>query len=189
MNPGAPAARRVAACTAVLKVTNGAAGKAALLWYRTDARLIAGDHDGAIADADQAEALMPGHPDVLNAQCWSRAVANRELERARAACDLSLEMERSAAALDSRGLVGLRQGRWRDAWEDYNSAFSADPSITVSLYGRGLAALALGRTAEGESDIGRASSAAEEFRRLGLTPEIMKSQPRQMPPPRLQARP
>ena len=175
MNHGAPARQRVSACNAMYRVTAGEAGQAAILWYRTEARVFAGDVAGAIADADAAVKLLPGNADMLNAKCWSRAVADRELEVARAACDRSLEMDRSAAALDSRGLLGLRQGRWREAWADYDAAVTANPSLAGSLYGRGLAALAMGRTAEGEADIRQAAGAAAEFRYYGLTPEAVKA--------------
>lgn len=175
MNHGAPARQRVSACNAIYKVTAGKAGQAAILWYRTEARVFAGDAAGAIADADAAAKLLPDNADMLNAKCWSRAVANSELEIARAACDRSLEMDRSPAALDSRGLLGLRQGRWREAWADYDAALAVNPMLVGSLYGRGLAALAMGRVAEGEADLAKAASAAAEFRRYGLTPEAMKA--------------
>jgi hypothetical protein len=72
-------------------------------------------------------------------------------------------------------LVGLRQGRWQHAWDDYNEAVTADAGMMGSLYGRGLAALGLGRTAEGEADIAKAQAAAGEFADLGLTPEVVKA--------------
>jgi tetratricopeptide (TPR) repeat protein len=178
MNHGASAKARVAACNAIYKVTVGGASQAAILWYRTEARVFAGDAAGAIADADAAAKLLPNNADMLNAKCWSRAVANRELDAARAACNKSLEMDRSPAALDSRGLLGLRQGRWREAWADYNAAVAANPSLTGSVYGRGLAALAMGRIAEGEADLAKAASAAAEYGRYGLTPEMIKAKAR-----------
>jgi tetratricopeptide (TPR) repeat protein len=178
MNPDITATPRVTACNVIFRVTAGSAGRATILWYRADAKLAAGDHAGAIADADQANALLPDNADVLNAQCWSRAVANRDLDKARAACNRSLQKEKSGAALDSRGLVSLRQGRWLDAWNDYDDAMSVNPSMTVALYGRGLAALALGKTEEGERDIRDARAAAQIYARLGLTPELMKRKAR-----------
>lgn len=175
MNHGALAKDRVSACNAIYRVTGGNASRAAILWYRTEARVFAGDAAGAIADADAAARLLPNNADMLNARCWSRAVANRELDAARAACDKSLELDKSPAALDSRGLLGLRQGRWREAWADYNAAVAANPALTGSLYGRGLAALAMGRMAEGEADIAKAMDAAREYRHYGLTPETIKA--------------
>jgi tetratricopeptide (TPR) repeat protein len=166
---------RIAACTAGASLAPTDAERGMLLFYQSDARLGAGDYDAAISDADGAAMLLGENRDVLNAQCWTRAVANRELDRARAACDASLALEVRPAVLDSRGLVSLREGKWQAAWDDYDAAFTADPTMTGSLYGRGLAALALGMTSKGEADIKRAASAAGEFTRYGLTPSAMKA--------------
>lgn len=175
------AAERVVSCSNSMRLAKDKSEQAALLSMRSEARLSAGDFDGAIADADAAEKLLPANIELLNAKCWSRAVANRDLDVARAACDAALAKENWSAAHDSRGLVGLRQGRWSEAWEDYDSAVSSDPSLTLSLYGRGLAALALGRTPEGEDDIAKASASAEEFLRLGLTPDSMRAEAPPLP--------
>jgi lipoprotein NlpI len=94
---------------------------------------------------------------------------------ARSACDASLALELRPPVLDSRGLVNLREGKWQAAWDDYDAAFTADPKMTGSLYGRGLAALALGRTTQGQADLKRAASVAAEFTRYGLTPDVMKA--------------
>jgi tetratricopeptide (TPR) repeat protein len=169
-----PAERRIPACTLAYTVATEDSGRAALLYFRSDAKLAAGDFDGAIKDVDDADKLMPGTPDLLNGRCWARAVANRDLDVARSACDASLALKPNAGTHDSRGLVGLRQGRWQHAWNDYNEAVTADAGIASSLYGRGLAALALGLTAEGEADIANAQSAAAEFAGFGLTPEAVK---------------
>jgi tetratricopeptide (TPR) repeat protein len=166
---------RISACSAGNPLAPTEAERGMLLFYQSDARLGAGEYDAAISDADQAAALLGENRDVLNAQCWTRAVANRELDRARAACDASLAMGVHPAVFDSRGLVNLREGKWQAAWDDYDAAFTADPVITGSLYGRGLAALALGRTQDGEADLKRAASAAQEFARYGLTPSVMKA--------------
>jgi tetratricopeptide (TPR) repeat protein len=166
---------RVSACVAGDPLAPTDADRGMLLFFRSDARLGAGEYDGAISDADRAAALLGENRDTLNAQCWTRAVANRELDRARLACDASLALGVRPAVLDSRGLVNLREGKWQAAWEDYDAAFTEDPTLTVSLYGRGLAAIALGRSADGEADIKRAATAAAEFSRYGLTPSTMKA--------------
>ena len=166
---------RISACSAGSPLAPSEAERGLLLFYRSDARLGAGEYDGAINDADQAAVLLGENRDVLNAQCWTRAVANRELDRARAACDASLALGAHPAVLDSRGLVNLREGKWQEAWDDYDAAFTADPVLSGSLYGRGLAALALGKTSDGEADLKRAASVAQEFARYGLTPSVMKA--------------
>jgi tetratricopeptide (TPR) repeat protein len=169
------AERRIPACTVAYTVATEDSGRAALLYFRSDAKLATGDFDGAIKDVDDADKLMPGTPDLLNGRCWARAVANRDLDVARSACDASLALEPSPGTHDSRGLVALRQGRWQHAWDDYNEAVSADAGMMGSLYGRGLAALALGLTAQGEADIANAQAAAAEFAAFGLTPEAVKA--------------
>ncbi len=166
---------RVAACKAALPLAPNDIERGMILFYGSDARLGAGDHEGAIAYADEAARLIGNNRDVLNAQCWTRAVANRELEKAREACDASLAFASTPAVLDSRGLVNLREGKWQAAWDDYDAAFTADPMLASSLYGRGLAALALGRMEDGENDLRRAATAAPEFARYGLTPKVMKA--------------
>jgi tetratricopeptide (TPR) repeat protein len=170
-----PAERRIPACTLAYTVATEDSGRAGLLYFRSDAKLAEGDFDGAIKDVDDADRLMPGTPDLLNGRCWARAVADRDLDAARAACDASLALQPSPGTHDSRGLVGLRQGRWQHAWNDYNEALTADAGMTGALYGRGLAALALGLTAEGEADIAKARAAAAEFAGFGLTPEAVKA--------------
>jgi tetratricopeptide (TPR) repeat protein len=170
-----PAERRIPACTLAYTVATEDSGRAALLYFRSDAKLVTGDFEGAIKDVDDADRLMPGTPDLLNGRCWARAVADRDLDVARAACDASLALEPSAGTHDSRGLVGLRQGRWQHAWNDYNEAVTADAGMMGALYGRGLAALALGLTAEGEADVAKAQTAAAEFAAFGLTPEAVKA--------------
>ncbi|MDP3739565.1 MAG: hypothetical protein Q8R02_19410 [Hyphomonadaceae bacterium] len=172
-----PRPERIGACTQAHDMAADKEVKAYALWYRSDAKLETGDFDGAIADSDEADRILPDDPAILNGRCWTRAVANRELELelARGACDLSLDKMAAAGTYDSRGLLNLREGKWQEAWDDYNEAFALDSSLTMSLYGRGLAALALGRTAEGDNDMRRAVSAAAEYTRYGLTPASVKA--------------
>ncbi|HYC68716.1 tetratricopeptide repeat protein [Brevundimonas sp.] len=132
--------------------------------YRSSLRLQADRFPGAIEDADRAAQLSPDASEAQNMRCWTRAVANTDLATARTACDRSLALEPdNAAVLDSRGLVGLRQGRFQDAWNDYAAAVRLAPDDGGYLYGRGLAALRLGRRDEGRADLVTA---------LGLNPEV-----------------
>jgi tetratricopeptide (TPR) repeat protein len=109
----------------------------------------------AIADADGKPGF--GGPAVLRQRCWVRAVAGMELDAAKTACDQALWAAPAAAPpLDSRGLVFLKQKKFDLAWNDYNAAVKIAPRSASALYGRGIAAMALGRAAEGHVDIAAA---------------------------------
>lgn len=117
-----------------------------------------GDFDASMADFREAMRLQPDDPELLNSFCWRFGIAGRELDQARAACDSSLRLRpEDAPTLDSRGLVGLKQQRYAEAWADYDAAVRLDPQQASFLYGRGIAALRLGRTEEGRADLERAS--------------------------------
>jgi tetratricopeptide (TPR) repeat protein len=135
-------------------------------------------------DTDQAEGL--------NERCWLRAKSNRDLQAALDDCDHALALRPYAAPtsatrigsiveswtdpeiLDSRGLVYLRLGRFRDAIRDYDAALDRNPVIATSLYGRGLAKLRLGEQAQGHADLAAAqkldSGIARFFAGIGLAP-------------------
>lgn len=81
--------------------------------------------------------------------------------------------------LDSRGLVYLRLGNFEAAIHDYDDALHADPSMPTSLYGRGLAKLRSGETAQGQADLAAAkkldSGIAKLFADMGLAPDSSSS--------------
>ncbi len=160
---------------AILDGAIGNAPDAELYTSRYSVRLKAKAFPGAIADADEAARLKPGESLYQNNRCWARAVAGIELDTARSACDRALQLKPgSDATLDSRGLVGLRQGRFQEAWNDYDAAVRLAPNVASYLYGRGLAALRLGRQAEGQADIVRAigidADVARTYAAYGLSP-------------------
>ena len=59
-------------------------------------------------------------------------------------------------------MVGLKQGRFQDAWNDYDAAVRINPNGASWVYGRGIAALRLGRTEEARADIARAQALAAD---------------------------
>ena len=129
----------------------------------------------AIVDYDQAGLIDANNAGYQNARCWNRALVNRELEVARAACDAALLLEpQDPDILDSRGLVGLKQGRFSDAWNDYDAAARLNANNASYLFGRGVAALRLGRTQAGQADIARATqidvTIAQAYADYGITP-------------------
>lgn len=134
-------------------------------------------HDSrrALADFREAYRRAPHDPESANSLCWGLATLGENLDEARAACDQSLrDRPNHPPTLDSRGLVGLKQHRFQDAWNDYDAAVRLQPEGPSWLYGRGIAALRLGRTAEGRADIARAEALVPEIRQFyadfGITP-------------------
>lgn len=100
-------------------------------------------------DAERASAL--------NGRCWARALAGRDLPRARADCDAAVRaVPGNASYLDSRGLVELRQGDDDRAIADYSAALAVSPRTVWSLYGRGLAERHKGLDDAGKRDLAAA---------------------------------
>jgi tetratricopeptide (TPR) repeat protein len=117
----------------------------------------------AVEDFREGLRRAPGNPDLGNGLCWALAMLGEHLDEARAACDASLRARPDhPPTLDSRGLVGLKQRRFQDAWSDYDAAVRIQADGASWLYGRGIAALRLGRTEEGRADIARAEALAAE---------------------------
>lgn len=114
-------------------------------------------------------------PSVANGLCWTLAVLGESLDEARGACDARLrEAPDDAEALDSRGLVNLKQGRFQEAWDDYDSAVRINPQGVSWFYGRAIAALRLGRIEEGRRQIEMAEigypGIAAMFESYGIRP-------------------
>jgi tetratricopeptide (TPR) repeat protein len=134
-----------------------------------------GDTGLAIKDYDQAIDLDSKQADYFNSRCWVRAVAGTGLDLARADCDAALALSKDEPnVLDSRGLVGIKEGQFAKAWADYDAAHRAKPENAGFLYGRGIAALRLGRTAEGNADLAAAmkldGTIAATYADYGVTP-------------------
>lgn len=180
-----PARKRVDACTKAINAKVEGFEMVLALWARSISRLEDGDVDGAIEDADRAADLHGQDYSVQNARCWARAVGNLELDVARQACTLAIRLAPGEASVyDSRGLVGLRQESWNDAWKDYDAAVDLSPDFASALYGRGLAALGLGRIDDAEEDIAYAldldPKIGAEYDKFGIYVEdLMASAPAQ----------
>ena len=106
---------------------------------RADARIHAGAYKDAVADFDQALRLKPGDARILNARCFGRAEAGRDLDLALADCNGALELDpKSAPFLDSRALVYFRTGKIEPALADLNAALKTEPNMPSALLVRGL---------------------------------------------------
>lgn len=147
-------------------------------WGRADVYEKRGDFARAAAESRTAVRLDPDNPDVLNALCWHLALADDDLAGAREACDRGLAIRPGDPdTLDSRGFVGLRQARFREAWRDFDTAVrggEGHPNMASFVYGRGIAALRLGRTPDGQDDLARAATLdaniAVTYARHGVQP-------------------
>lgn len=134
--------------------------------------------DAAIAQYTAWLVSNPGSshdPQALNGRCWARALAGRELDKALADCNTAHNVVPGASdILDSRGLVRLRRGEYEKAIADYDVVLAKTPTMTWSLYGRGLAERHLGQAAKGDADVAAAikldADVAEHGKRIGLAP-------------------
>ena len=133
------------------------------------------EDERAMQDYRDGMRRVPQNADLGNALCWILAIRGESLDEARSACDRALRIRPDhPPTLDSRGLVGLKQRRFQDAWNDYDAAVRVQPRGPSWLYGRGIAALRLGRTEEGRADIAAAEalndSITQYYVELGIRP-------------------
>jgi predicted aspartyl protease/cytochrome c-type biogenesis protein CcmH/NrfG len=112
-------------------------------------------------------------PAALNTRCWVRAQLNRDLKAALDDCNAALRARPgSAAYLDSRALVRLRQGDLAGALADYDAALRLQPRNPWSLYMRGVVKRRAGDASGAEADRKAALALAprvfERAAKLGL---------------------
>jgi tetratricopeptide (TPR) repeat protein len=140
------------------------------------------DFDRAISDFDEAIHVYPG---VADNYLYRGTVYMNKEDYAHAIVDFGEAIRldpRNIIAYSNRGLIDLKQNRFQAAWNDYNAAaelisaardFPQDVAA-IALYGRGMAALRLGRTASAHADIAKAESIdgriAGGFAKLGIEP-------------------
>lgn len=90
-------------------------------------------------------------PHQLNNLCWALGRRRLALEAALDDCERAVELEpENVAYQDSLAMVLLQMGRYQEAHAIYERA-SAAPDQAISLYGLGLAKIALGQKVEGEA--------------------------------------
>jgi tetratricopeptide (TPR) repeat protein len=130
------------------------------------------DHyDQALKDHDAVLLMAPESPNAWANSCWTRAVANRELERALKLCDQSARMAHSTMAFDSRAFVHFRMGDYAKAIEDYSASLKLQYSAS-SYYMRGVCRKLLGETEKGNTEIKyalkRHPGVDERYKKLGV---------------------
>lgn len=124
-----------------------------LVIQRAKAAFALGRLDEAARDFQTIRETHSDDPAMLNDLCWSAALAGAMLDQALRDCDAALKLEpNSSAILDSKARVLLQRGDAAAALEIYDAALAKAPELSASLYGRGLARIALGQTSEGEAD-------------------------------------
>lgn len=141
-----------------------------LLILRGQARALSGQDEAARGDFSAARDLVDmSDPLLRNHFCWSQATVSFDLDEALADCDAAVEHAPEAGLIDSRAMVLLQLGRYAEARAAYDEALKEAPNLSASLYGRGLARLAMG-DADGRADIERALvfdiDAVEDFQSL-----------------------
>lgn len=140
-----------------------------VLAQRAGAAIALGRLDEAAQDFQRVREARSDDADALNELCWTAALAGVMLDQAARDCDAALALTPdSPAILDSKARVLLQQGDAAAALEIYEAALAAAPKLPASLYGRGLARIALGQVAEGEADKAAALAinpdAADDFK-------------------------
>jgi tetratricopeptide (TPR) repeat protein len=148
---------------------------------RASLLLARNDFDGALRDLNKVIDRGGGLAETYSMRCWLRARDEHQLDGARADCDHALRTDPSlASAFGSRGLVGLRQGRYAEAWEDFNTALrvgGSDEWVAWRLFGRGVADWGRGRAVQGRQDVELAlhsnAHVAAQFAQFGVGGEIM----------------
>lgn len=115
-----------------------------------------GNHEAALANFDGWLRYHGGdamRPVAFNGRCFSRAVLNRDLDKALSDCNNAVKLQPNMAAyFDSRGLVHLRRGENEAAITDYNAALSLAPNRPMARYARSLAEDKLGQQDAAQKD-------------------------------------
>ncbi len=151
-----------------------------ILLDRAAAYTSLGQYDRASADYNGALGLAPADNAARDGICWLGALTASDLDAARAYCSDILETDpHDQHALDSRGFIALRMGRYADALSDYNARLKLDPNSASSLYGRGVARSRLDNAAASNADISKAialdPSVSKAYAAFGLTPDEFSS--------------
>lgn len=139
------------------------------------------NYDGALSDISRVIGRGSAGPGDYSLRCWLRARGDN-LDGARRDCDRAIEMDSGlASGFGNRGLVGLRQGRNIEAWEDFNTALrvgGSDQWVAWRLFGRGLASSGRGEPAVARQDMQTAlisnPGVAAQYAEFGLGREEVR---------------
>ena len=137
------------------------------------------EFDSAVADLRAAVRTSPSSYDW--AVLCRALVATGDLTGARAACVTATQAatdQTDTWARGSQAMISLIDGRYQEAWDAFNTIAAEDAEASFSVHGRGVAALALGRSAEGEADIARAASIRPEWAAFNATMNVLAASAR-----------
>ncbi len=169
------AGRYAEAIAVINRIEQTQPGLQGLIELRARTYALAGQKALATKDFEALRAKAAGKPYALNAVCWMEAISGLMLDEALSDCTAALQvLPRYANALDSKGFVLLRLGRFKESVETYDATLALRPTQAESLYGRGLARLKLGDKAAGEADLAAARAASDQvasmFAGYGVAP-------------------
>lgn len=151
-------------------------GQADARWARGVLREAAGQYKEAVDDFEQARWVLPDSPGLLNALCWNRAAnLNTDIAKARKDCEEAIRLDPNTSTYrDSRGMVALRQGTWKAAFDSYTAAIGLDPEDPSPWFGRAIAASRLSMKDRAASDLAKARALSKtveaDYARRGLKP-------------------
>jgi tetratricopeptide (TPR) repeat protein len=100
-----------------------------------------GDATGAVAAMDSALERRSGNAVLLADRCWVKALLNVDLDNALGDCNRAIQIgvNNTAAPLNSRGLIQLRQHHAKEAVADFTEALDQRPGNAVDYFMRALA--------------------------------------------------
>jgi len=94
---------------------------------------------------------------TLRERCWARVELGVDLDKALDDCDEAVDADsKNPLFLSDRAWVYLRMGKPKKSVADFDRALALRPHGAWSMYGRGLAHLGLGETAQGQADLAAA---------------------------------
>jgi Tfp pilus assembly protein PilF len=142
--------------SAALKIAPGAAA----LHYNRGVSLMALKRtEEALADFSEAIRLNAGLAEAFNNRCLLRLARGDGAREAGTDCDRALRLQPSNPAFhQTSALVWMKQGDYPRASRHFDEAFTADPSRTLALYGRGFTKKQAGDSQSGERDMLAAES-------------------------------
>lgn len=140
-----------------------------------------GNYDLAIQDFDKVIRLSDTYTMGWNNRCRALAIVGR-LDQALNDCNQALKLNPkfinymvisgNVSAIQHRGFVHLKAGRFAAAIEDFDKALELTPKSAEVLYGRGVAKQKNGDAGGGDADIAAAkeiqSDIAEKYARYGV---------------------